>query len=420
MAEKTRDQTNRHQRTTTPTIGIGIAGLGAAGRAFVAPMQSHPGVCLAAIAEPADSVRAEFANRHGVQTYASVDAMLEHPGLDAVYIATPTALHPQHVAQAAAAGKHILVEKPMAATLGQARDMIAAAERAGVVLVVGHSHSHDLPVRHMRRIIAQGDLGAVMMANTWCFTDWMHRPRRADELDAAQGGGVTYRQGSHQFDILRLLCGGRVRSVRARTFAAGPGRPAIGAHVVYLDFENGAAATAVYNGYGGLSSAELCFDIGEWGHVQPPGQRRRPSAALGAATPSSADILRAKQERARKAIPSNAPHQPFFGLTLVSCEQGDIRQSPQGLYMYADGERSEIALPTHRSPRDLVVSEFHDAVRGIAPALHDGRWGLANLEVCAAAIESSAHGREVRLQHQVAVPAGAETSLDANAPLPSR
>jgi len=144
------------------------------------------------------------------------------------------------------------------------------------------------------------------------------------------------------------------------------------------------------------------------------------SAALGAATPSSADILRAKQERARKAIPSNAPHQPFFGLTLVSCEQGDIRQSPQGLYMYADGERSEIALPTHRSPRDLVVSEFHDAVRGIAPALHDGRWGLANLEVCAAAIESSAHGREVRLQHQVAVPAGAETSLDANAPLPSR
>ena len=60
-------------------------------------------------------------------------------------------------------------------------------------------------------------------------------------------------------------------------------------------------------------------------------------------------------------------------------------------------------LPTDRSPRDLVMAEFHDAITGVRRALHGGRWGAANLEVCEAALASSASGREVMLAHQVAV-----------------
>ena len=67
--------------------------------------------------------------------------MLRNADLDAVYIATPTELHPEHVAEVCAAKKHILTEKPMAIRVEQAQAMIAAAERAGVVLQVGHSHS---------------------------------------------------------------------------------------------------------------------------------------------------------------------------------------------------------------------------------------------------------------------------------------
>ena len=86
----------------------------------------------------------------------------------------------------------------------------------------------------------------------------------------------------------------------------------------------------------------------------------------------------------------------------MSCERGDIRQSPDGLLVYSDKGRDEIALPKDNSPRDLVMAEFADAIAGKATT-HTGRWGLANLEVCAAAIESSRSGREIELKHQVAV-----------------
>ena len=112
--------------------------------------------------------------------------------------------------------------------------------------------------------------------------------------------------------------------------------------------------------------------------------------------------LEAKRKRAKNAIPASAPHQPHFGLTLVSCERGDIRQSPDGLFVYSENGRETIALPTDRSPRALVLEEFAAAIGG-AETTHSGRWGLANLEVCTAAIESSRSGKEIELVHQVPV-----------------
>ena len=383
-------------------VQIGIVGLGAAGRAFIPAILATPGFRLVAIAEPVAELRASVSAEHGIKGYGSVQAMLQHPGLAAVYIATPTELHAEHVALACVAGKHVLVEKPMAVALGEARAMIASAKEARVVLLVGHSHSYDLPIHRMRQIIAGGTLGRVRMVNTWNYTDWVYRPRRPEELDVARGGGVTYRQGSHQFDIIRLLCGGMARSVRARTMDCDPGRRTIGAHVVFLDFEDGAAATAVYSGYGNFSSMDLCFNMSEWGFQQPLEDRKPARRPAQGAAPQ--DELRAKQLRARNAIPGSAPYQPFFGMTLVSCERGDIRQSPRGLYVYSDQGRAEIELSSERSPRALVMAEFHDAITGKTLALHDGRWGLANLEVCTAAIASSESGRDVTLHEQVPVP----------------
>jgi phthalate 4,5-cis-dihydrodiol dehydrogenase len=380
-------------------IRLGIAGMGAAGQAFVAALRGHAGIEWVAMAEPVDAMRRQW-EQQGIAGYSSIDKMLDHPGLDAVYIATPTQLHAQQVVQAAQAGKHVLVEKPMAQSLESARAMVEAAQRAGVVLVVGHSHSHDLPIRRMHELIESGELGAVGMVNTWCYTDWVHRPRRPEELDPDLGGGVTFRQGSHQFDIVRLLCGGKARSVRGRTFNWNPARSTIGAHSVWIEFENGAAATAVYNGYGGFSSMDLCDGISEWGLRQPRSNREPASTSPQPRSPE--DELRAKRERAATAIPAHAPHQPFFGLTLVSCERGDIRQSPQGLNVYTQGGMREIVLPTDRSPRQLVLDEFCDAVAGRRRALHDGRWGLATLEICVAALRSSSTGVEVHLHEQVA------------------
>jgi phthalate 4,5-cis-dihydrodiol dehydrogenase len=377
-------------------IRIGIVGIGAAGWAFVPAIRDNPAFKLAAVAETDATMREAAAAETGASAYADLPSMLRLAELDAVYIATPTELHPEHVAQVCAAKKHVLTEKPMAIRVEQAQQMVAAAERAGVVLQVGHSHSYDLPIARMHEIVASGALGRVRMIHTWNFTDWMARPRRAAELDVEQGGGVTYRQGAHQVDVLRLLGGGMVKSVRASTFDWDASRRSVGAHTIFLNFADGAVATAVYNGYGRFSGTELTGGVGEWGLDEKPRAATKPAAL------SPEQELTAKRQRARNAIPANAPHQPHFGLTLASCEGGDIRQSPEGLLVYSDKGREEIVLPKDKSPRDLVIAEFAEAIAG-KRVTHSGRWGLANLEVCTAAIESSRTGGEIELKHQVAV-----------------
>jgi phthalate 4,5-cis-dihydrodiol dehydrogenase len=401
-------------RARSERLRLGLVGLGAAGRAFLPAILAHDSFTLAAVADPDNQARAEIEQQAGAPGFDSLPSMLAGSDLDIVYIGTPTELHRDHVMLACAAGKHILTEKPMSTSLDGAKAMVDAAQAAGVLLMVGHSHSFDLPIRSMREIIAAGTLGRVRMIQTWCFTDWIYRPRRPDELNPDLGGGVTYRQGAHQFDVIRLLGGGMLKSVRATTFDWDPARKSIGAHIAYLQFSDGAAATAVYNGYGYLPSAELCFDIGEWGLPQKP-EDRPPRVRTGTQV-SAADELAAKRKRAKTAIPAAAPFQPFFGLTVVSCERGDLRQSPQGIYLYSESGREEIVLPTDRSPRSLVLDELADALLRDVPPIHDGRWGLANLEVCAAAIASSQSGRDVELVYQVPVPARSRAKTDELTP----
>jgi phthalate 4,5-cis-dihydrodiol dehydrogenase len=378
-------------------IRIGIVGMGAAGWALLPAIRKSAAFELAAVAETAADVRGIVAGETGVPVHADIASLLREPDLDAVYIATPTELHPEHATQVCAAKKHVLTEKPMAIRVDQARAMVEAAERAGVVLQVGHSHSYDLPIARMREIVASGALGRVRMVHTWNFTDWMARPRRPAEFDVAQGGGVTYRQGAHQIDVLRLIGGGLVKSVRAATFDWDESRKSIGAHTIYLTFADGAVGTAIYNGFGYFSGAELTAGVGEWGDVA-----RARAGQISAVSMTPEQQLAAKQQRARNAIPTNAPHQPHFGLTVASCERGDIRQSPDGLLIYSAKGREAIVLPNDRTPRDLVLTEFAQAIGG-EPTTHNGRWGLANLEVCTAAIESSRTGREIELQYQVPV-----------------
>ena len=374
--------------------------MGAAGRAFLPAIRGHAAFELVALAEPVAETRQSVAAETGAEGFADLPSMLENARLDAVYIATPTELHAEHAGLAFAAGKHVLTEKPMAISLGDAQRMIDEAERARVKLVVGHAHGFDAPIQAMRGIIKSGRLGRVRMIHTWNFTDWIYRPRRPDELEIDLGGGVTFRQGSHQFDIIRLLGGGLVKSVRAATFDWDPNRRSIGAHTVFMQFADGLTATAVYNGYGYFSTMELISDVTEWGSTEPI--EKRPPVKRSFTGASAADELEAKRKRARNAIPTSVPHQPHFGLTLVSCERGDIRQSPDGLFVYSDKGREEIAVPNDKSPRDLVLDEFAAAIADRAKPVHDGRWGLANLELCLAAIESSKRGEEIHLKHQVA------------------
>ena len=382
-------------------------GLGAAARMMIPALVKHPQVQIAAAADIDSQALENFRTDFDADTFLSVEDLCRNPRLDAVYIATPTQLHTQHALMALEAGKHLILEKPMALTLQDADAMIASAQRNGVHLVVGHSHSFETPIRAIRDIVRSGELARLRMIHNWYFTDWMYRPRNREELDTSLGGGVVFRQGSHQFDIIRMVGGGMVRSVRAMTGIWDESRPTEGSHVVFLEFEDGTPATAVFSGYDRFRTAELTFGVGEQG--QPTGlstygrsrQRLRAMADAQAEAALKRSSARYGAGSARTVAPA-APHQPFYGLTVVSCEKGDIRQSADGLFVYGEEERREVALPAGQTGRDAVVAEMYQAVAKGVPPAHGGSWGKANLEVCLAVLESARARKEVFLAHQTA------------------
>jgi len=186
-----------------------------------------------------------------------------------------------------------------------------------------------------------------------------------------------------------------------------PERPAEGSHTVFLEFEDGTPATAVYSGYDRFHTSELTFGIGEQGQKVDVSEYARSRKAIksGAGPEDESSRKRASVRyggaRSSSRSPSN-DNPPFYGLTVVSCQYGDIRQSADGLIIYGPEEREEIPLATGESGRDAVISELYEAVvNGRSPA-HSGRWGKANLEVCLAVLESAENRKEVYLSHQVA------------------
>ena len=296
--------------------------------------------------------------------------------------------------------------------------MIAAAERARVCLIVGHSHSFDRPILRAREIIAGGAVGAVRMINAQYYTDFLYRPRRPEELVTDRGGGVVFSQGAHQIDIVRLLGGGRVRTVRALTGAWDRDRPTEGAFAALLSFDDGAFASLLYSGYAHFDGDELCGGIGELGAAKDASQygsaRRNLRRAANADQEATLKNARnyggadyAKQPSA--AAPSiggtdDARWHQHFGWILVSCERADLRPLPMGVMVYGDDEARLDPLPRPQVPRAEVIDELYDAiVHGRAP-LHDGKWAMATLEACLAVLQSAREQREITLTHQVAVP----------------
>lgn len=398
-------------------LKMGVAGLGRAFTLMLPTLVADQRIELVAAADPRCEARQRFAADFGARTYDGVEALCANPEVEVVYVATPHEHHAAHVAMAASHGKHVLVEKPMAITLAECRQMIAAAERAGVCLVVGHSHSFDRPIRRAREIITSGAVGTVRMINAQYYTDFLYRPRRPEELVTERGGGVVFSQGAHQIDIVRLLGGGRVQSVRALTGAWDRNRPTEGAFAALLRLEDGAFASILYSGYAHFDSDELCGGIGELGAPKLASQygSARRNLKRAANTDQEATLKNARNYGGpgypkQVAAPAtgggtgDARWHQHFGWVLVSCERADLRPLPTGVMVYGDAEARLDRLPRPRVPRAEVVDEIYEAiVHGRVP-LHDGKWAMATLEVCLAILQSGREERDIALAHQVAVP----------------
>jgi phthalate 4,5-cis-dihydrodiol dehydrogenase len=389
-------------------LRLAAAGLGRAFMLMLPTLVAHPRVQLVAASDPREEARREFQREFGGRSYESFDAMCDDPGVDAVYIATPHEMHAQHVVAAAQRGKHVLVEKPMAITLAQCQAMVDAARKAGVILVIGHSHSFDLPFARTRQMIESGAYGGVRMITALNYTDFIYRPRRPEELDTTKGGGVVFSQGAHQVDVVRLLGGGCVRSVRAHTGRWDASRPTEGAYAAQLVFEDGAFASLVYSGYAHFDSDELVGWIGEMGHRKDPSRYGATRAALrGGLAPSEEAALKYQRTYGMMRSASKPPvaHNQF-GMVIASCDGADLRPMADGVMVYGDERAWLDALAPPAVPRGEVIDELCDAIAGVRPATHTGEWAMATLEVCLAILESARSGREVTLAHQVALPAG--------------
>jgi phthalate 4,5-cis-dihydrodiol dehydrogenase len=387
------------------TINLGVIGMGRAFTLMLPTFTADPRVKLCAATDPRPEARALFASQFG-RAYETAEQLCGDPAIEATYVASPHQMHAQHVRLAAKAGKHVLVEKPMAISLSECDAMIEAARAGGIHLIVGHSHSFDRPILRLREIIQDGDFGAVRMITALNYTDFLYRPRRPEELVTEQGGGVFFSQGAHQIDIVRLLGGGMVRTVSAAAGSWDPARPTEGAYSALLTFVDGTFAAATYSGYGHFDSDEFMGSVDEMGRQKKPGHYGEARQALHAAgNPDIEAALKAARNYGGRnyqppAVPAGLLHQ-HFGLLVASCEKADLRPLPAGVMIYADDAQRLEPLAPPGIPRSEVMDELYQAVVNEKPPLHSGEWARATLEVCLAMLRSAREGRPVTLQHQV-------------------
>ena len=198
-----------------------------------------------------------FAARHGAaKAYHGLEALLSDPGVDAVFIASPNALHAEQGIRAAEAGKHVLVEKPMTTTLDDALDLVRACRDHGVKLGVGFELRHHPGHVFARQQVAEGTLGHISMAQAqWGFgvrgqrvpdqrtglRAWWMQPEMIGGAAAMMGTGV------HAIDLLRFLTGQEVTEVASITDGQRPDQPLETVAALTLRFDQGTIAT-VYCG----------------------------------------------------------------------------------------------------------------------------------------------------------------------------
>ncbi len=394
--------------TGDSVVSVGVIGLGGAAGGMIGKFSKNPHFRIAAAADIDQEILGRFhADFPDAEAYDDAAGVCTSASVDLVYIATPNRWHSEHARMALEAKKNVLIEKPMTIELGAAQAMVDTADRNGVLLGVNVKHSFEPRILRLREMARTGELGALRMINSWRFADWLYRPRTPEELTPEWGGGILWRQGPHQFDIIRTVGGGMVRSLRGTADTWDPGRRVPGAHAAFLDFEEGALATAVYSGYDHFNTHTFTNPD----YVEDPDEHAVARKELRAAPTAEWEADAAREERYggsrnRSASSAPRPSTPSLGWVMggpmiVSFDQADVRLTPAGLRVYGDEAIREIPLGVKgEDGRDARLNSYYEALAHDRPLPADGRWGMATLEVLLAIEESGRKRAEVFLSHQ--------------------
>ena len=198
-----------------PPVNIAVAGAGVIGRAHIDVIAQSSRCRLSAIADPSEAEQA-LAQAHGVPWFSTLDALLAAVSPDGVVLATPNAMHVPQALQCIAAGVPVLVEKPIAHTVADARKLVQATQAHQAKVLIGHHRAHSPLMRQAKAVIDDGRLGRlVSVVGSAMFykpDDYFTQAPWRREV----GGGPILINLIHEIHNLRMLCG-EITQVQAMT-----------------------------------------------------------------------------------------------------------------------------------------------------------------------------------------------------------
>ena len=199
------------------------------------------GARLAAVCDVQLDRAQAFGAKYGVPAFRCIDEMLRAASFDVASVLTPSGMHADHTVAVARAGRHVVVEKPMALTLTDAQRMIDACDSAGVKLFIVKQNRFNVPVVKAREALDAGRFGRLVLGTVrvrWC-RDQSYYDHDSWRGTWAQDGGVLANQASHHVDMLSWFMG-KVESVQARAVTALVNIEAEDTAVATIKFRNGA------------------------------------------------------------------------------------------------------------------------------------------------------------------------------------
>jgi UDP-N-acetyl-2-amino-2-deoxyglucuronate dehydrogenase len=284
--------------------GFGIVGTGVIAATHAQAIAALPNAHLVAVTDVRPDVARAFAEAHGCAAEPDLAALLAREDVEVVAVCVPSGLHAEVGVQAAAAGKHLVVEKPIEVTLAAADRLIKAADAFGVALTVISQHRFDAGLIELRRLLDDGALGNLVLGEA--KTKWYRTQDYYDSADwrgtLAFDGGALLNQGIHYVDLLRW-CMGPVAEVTAMSATSSHRMEAEDTALALLRFTSGAlgtivASTAVYPGFAQQleitgTNGTVIIEDGDIARVDlrgsgygRGGERREPAPPTAAADPA--------------------------------------------------------------------------------------------------------------------------------------
>ena len=246
-----------HPNGVTTPVGFSVLGCGGIGRWHAKQLASLPGARLVAMADTDLDARERAAKLFGVPVFAEAEAAIRQAGVEVVSICTPPATHATLALAAASAGVHVLVEKPFALTVAEAKQVSTACMRSGVKAAVVHQQRTQPACRALKRMLDEGDLGSPVYA--LANLSW-YRPRGGNATSGwraqDRGGSPLLDAGVHLVDLLLWLLG-PVSWVAAHSGEA----ESASTTTALLGFESGATAVLAISFAGNLFRDELTLEL---------------------------------------------------------------------------------------------------------------------------------------------------------------